>query len=96
MITRATLAQHRDAILELARRHGATNVRVIGSVARDEAGSDSDLDLLVRFEPERTLFDHGALIMDLQDLLRAKVDVISEKGIRPRWRESILREATPL
>ena len=96
MITRETLAEHRDAILELARRHGAMDVRVVGSVARDEAGNGSDLDLLVRFEPDRSLFDHGSLIMDLQDLLGTKVDVLSEKGIRPRWRESIMQEAVPL
>lgn len=96
MITRETLAEHREAILELARRHGGTDVRVIGSVARGDASGESDLDLLVRFEPGRTLFDHGELIMDLQDLLGTKVDVISEKGIRPRWRESIMEEAAAL
>ena len=96
MITRETIRQHRDAILALARQYGAHDVRIFGSVARGDATATSDLDLLVRFDPGRSLFDHGGLLMDLQDLLGLKVDVIDEEGMRPRFRQHVMREAVAL
>ena len=96
MITRRELLDRREAILEIARRHGAHDVRVIGSVARGDAGEVSDVDLIVHFDPDRTLFDHGELIMDLQDLLGVEVDVISEAGMRDRFRNHVLKEAIAL
>lgn len=96
MITKQTLRERRDAILEIARRYGAHDVRVFGSVARGDAGENSDLDLIVRFEPGRTLFDHGGLIMDLQELLGEKVDVISEGGMRERFRIHVMKDLVPL
>ena len=96
MITQRQLLDRREAILDVARRHGAHDVRVIGSVARGDAGEVSDVDLIVRFDPDRTLFDHGELIMDLQDLLRVEVDVISEAGMRDRFRNHVMKEAIAL
>ena len=96
MISKQDLLRRREAILDTARRHGACDVRVIGSVARGAAGATSDLDLVVRFDPDRTLFDHGELIMDLQDLLQVKVDVISEAGMRDRFRDYAMKEAFAL
>lgn len=89
-------ADKREEILLIAARHGARNVRIFGSVARDEAGRDSDVDVLVDLEPGRSLFDLGGLLMELQDLLGCRVDVVTEKGLRPRIRERVLREALPL
>jgi len=86
----------REEILHLAARHGARNVRIFGSVARGEARPDSDVDVLVDLEPGRSLFDLGGLLMDLQDLLGCRVDVVTEQGLRPRIRERVLREAVPL
>ena len=86
----------RQEILRLAARHGAHNVRIFGSVARGEARPDSDVDVLVDLEPGRSLFDLGGLLMDLQDLLGCRVDVVTEQGLRPRIRERVLREAVPL
>jgi predicted nucleotidyltransferase len=96
MITREIVNRHREAIIEIAKRYGAHDIRIFGSVARDEANKSSDLDLIVRFEPGRSLFDHGGLIMDLRDLLGVKVDVISEGGMRPRFRRHVMKEAVPL
>ena len=93
MITREDILNRREAILEIARRHGGHDVRIFGSVARADAGEFSDLDLIVRFDPEATLFDHGALIMDLRDLLRVEVNVISEGGMRDRFRHHVMKEA---
>lgn len=86
----------REAVLRVAARHGARNVRVFGSVARGEDRSDSDLDLLVDLDPGRSVFDLGGLLIELQELLDCPVDVITERGLRPRLREQVLREAMPL
>ena len=97
MLTLNTLrAERRDAILELARRHGAHSLRVFGSVARGEANEDSDLDLLVGWDPGRSLMDHAGLVVDLQELLGVKVHVGTEKSLHWHVRDRILREATPL
>ena len=86
----------REEVLRIARHHGARNVRVFGSVARGEATPDSDVDFLVDMEPGRSLFDLGGLLMDLQELLGRRVDVVTERGLRARVRERVLREARPL
>ena len=71
-------------------------MRVFGSVARGEADETSDIDFLVRMNPGRSVFDVGGLLMDLQDLLGRRVDVVTERGLRPRMRERVLREAIPV
>ena len=76
------LAQHRGAILELAKQHKATDVRVFGSVARGEDVTGSDIDLLVRFRPDADVFDLADLVSSLQDLTGLHVDVVSEAGLR--------------
>ncbi len=90
------LRQRRNEILKLASQHGARNVRVFGSAARGEADGDSDIDFLVELEPDRTLFDLGALLMDLQDLLGRKVDVVTDDSIYWLLRRRILKEAVSL
>ena len=88
--------ENRSKVLRIATRHGARNVRMIGSVARGESTPDSDLDLLVELEEGRSLLDHAALILELESLLACKVDVATEKGLRPRVRDRVLEEAVPL
>ncbi len=88
-------SSHRPAILRIARKHGAHNVRIIGSVSRKEADADSDIDFLVDMEPRRSLLNLGGLLMVLQELLPCKVDVVTEKGLRERIRNSVLKEAIP-
>ena len=90
------LKGQRQAILELAARHGARNVRVFGSVARGDAGPASDVDFLIELEPGRSLLDHAALLLDIQALLGREVDVVTERGLKPRIRERVLREAVAL
>jgi predicted nucleotidyltransferase len=90
------LKEKRQEIIQLAARHGATNVRIFGSVARGEADAASDLDVLVDLEPGRSLLDLGGLLMDLQQLLGREVDVVTAKGLRARIRERVLSEAVPL
>ena len=90
------LQDKREDILRIAAKRGAYNVRVFGSVARGEADSKSDIDILVDMEPGRNLFDLGGLLMDLQDLLGHDVDVVTERGLRERIRERVLKEAIAL
>lgn len=90
------LAEKRADILAAAARYGATRVRVFGSVARGEDGPDSDVDFLVTMEDGRSLLDMIGFALDVEELLGRKVDVLSEGGIHPRIRGSVLSEARPL
>lgn len=92
----ALTQQQREELLRLAAKHGAYNVRLFGSVARDEADLASDVDILVDLEPGRSLLDLGGFLMEAQELLRCRVDVVTESGLRPRIRERVLAEAVPL
>ncbi|MFQ6025955.1 MAG: nucleotidyltransferase family protein [Dehalococcoidia bacterium] len=81
---------------ECCSQHGASNLRVFGSVARGEATEESDIDLLVEMEAGRSLLDRAALVVDLEQLLGCKVDVATEKVLKPSIRERVLRDAVPL
>ena len=87
------LKEKREEILRIAAKHGARNMRVFGSVARAEADEKSDIDFLVEMEPGRTLLDMGGLLMDLRELLGRDVDVVTERGLKERIRDRVLREA---
>jgi predicted nucleotidyltransferase len=88
--------RRRAEILRLAARYGASNLRVFGSVARGDASSVSDVDLLVEFEPGRSLLDLVGLELDLQDLLGLHVDVATVASLKDRIRPRVLAEAVPL
>ena len=92
----AELQQRRDAVLRIARQHGGRSVRVFGSVARGDARSDSDVDLLIEMEPGSSLFDQAAMLAELRELLGRDVDVVTPEGLRPRIRDRVLREAVSL
>ncbi len=87
------VSSKRNEIVMIGRRHGATNIRVFGSIVRGEAENHSDMDFLVDMEHGRSLLDLGGLLMDLQKLFGRPVDVVTEKGLKPRIRERVLREA---
>lgn len=96
MEIREFIQEKRHDILQMAAEHGARNVRIFGSVARGDAGAESDVDILVKMDQGRSLLDLSALVMDLRDLLGRKVDVVSEDGLYWLLRRRILREAKPL
>ncbi len=92
----AVIVQHRAEILAIAQRYGIRDVRVFGSMARGDAGDDSDVDLLVSLPPEKTGLALGGLLMDVQNLVHRRVDVVTEKGLHPLMRDRVLQEAQPL
>jgi predicted nucleotidyltransferase len=89
-------AAWREEILRLAASYGARNVRVFGSVARGEGGPSSDVDFLVDLDPDHSLMDLGGLLMDLREMLRADVDIATERMLKPDIRERALRDAVSL
>jgi uncharacterized protein len=93
MITRQALTEKRGEILRLAEARGTYDIRVFGSVARQENTSSSDIDFLVKLRPGCSLFDLGGLVMDLQDLLGCEVDVVTDDALKPRIRSRVLAEA---
>jgi uncharacterized protein len=90
------ISPQRDVIRRIAAKHGAFNVRVFGSVARGEAGPDSDVDLLIDAGPVTSPWFPGGLVADLEAVLGRRVDVVTERGLVPALRSRVLREAVPL
>jgi hypothetical protein len=90
------LRAQRDAILKLAEKHRAYNVRVFGSVARGEATPDSDVDFLVSVKPKTSIFELVGLWLDLQDLLGREVNLSTDEGLRDYMKSNVLRDAVSL
>ncbi|HKI66921.1 MAG TPA: nucleotidyltransferase family protein [Solirubrobacterales bacterium] len=90
------LTEIREDVRRIAAAHGATNVRVFGSVGRGEQSASSDLDLLVDMAEGRTLFDLIALSNDLAERLGVKVDVVTEASLSPHLRDHVLDGAVAL
>jgi predicted nucleotidyltransferase len=87
------LEQHREAIRLLVSRFRAANPRVFGSASRGQDIDGSDLDLLVDPMPGATLFDLGALQVELEELLGVPVDLLTPGDLSARIRERVLEEA---
>ncbi len=90
------LREKRDDILQIAAKHGASNVRVFGSVARGEAGPDSDIDFLMDVGPVHSPWFPGGLIVDLENLLGRRVDIAEPETLHWFIRDQVLSEARPL
>jgi len=86
----------RHAILQIAARYGATNVRIFGSTARGEATPNSDVDILVDLNRAWSLWDRIGLKQDLEDLLGQPVDIAVAADLREVIRESVLEDAITL
>ncbi len=96
MSTIDQLRQHIIQIRQIAARHGATNLRVFGSIARGEDDKSSDLDLLVDTLPQTSAWFPAGLVLELEALLGRKIDVVTTKGLHPLIRDRVLREALVL
>ena len=87
---------HRAELLALARRRGVTAVRVFGSMSRADGDDHSDVDLLVTLSPGTSALALGGLLLDAQDLLGRRVDVVTEASLHPALRERVMASALPL
>jgi uncharacterized protein len=92
----ALIETHRSELLALARRRGVTAVRVFGSMSRGDGSDSSDVDLLVTLSPGTSGLALGGLLLDAQELLGRRVDVVTEASLHPALRERVLASAIPL
>ena len=90
------LQEKRQEILRIAARHGAHNVRIFGSVVRGEARPDGDVDFLVEVGPEHSAWFPAGLVLDLEELLGFKVDVVTEQSLHWYIHDRVLEEAVTL
>jgi excisionase family DNA binding protein len=91
-----SLQSKREEILNIAKKHGAERVRIIGSYARGEMSEESDIDILVEMDEGRSLLDLVSFTEDLEEFLGRKVHVLTEGGISPHLKDKIYGEAVPL
>ena len=96
MTVEQLLHTKREEIQRIAAKHGVHNLRVFGSVARREAQAESDIDLLVDVGPTTSSWFPAGLILDLEDLLARRVEIVSERALNPDIRDRVLQEAVPL
>ena len=96
MLKKEDILKRREEIIAVAKRYGASELRLFGSVARGDATEGSDVDFVARFEPGRSLFDQGGMLMDLRQLLGVNVDVVSDGALTGRFGEIVRREAVSL
>ena len=94
--TTIAVADIREKILPVLRRHGVTRAGLFGSVARGEATPESDVDILVELDAEASLLDFIGVKLDLEDVLEQRVDLVQYDAIKPRLRDRILSEEVPL
>jgi len=90
------IQKNREKIKQLARQRGISNVRLFGSMCRDEATFDSDVDLLVDIDAGRSGLELGGFLMDVSEMLGRKVDVVTERALHPKLRNKVLSEAVSL
>jgi len=90
------LQQKRNEILTIAAKHGAQDVRVFGSAVRGEDRPDSDIDLLVRRDAKTSRWFPAGLVLELEKLLGRRIEVVTDNGLNPYLRDSVLKEAIPL
>jgi uncharacterized protein len=90
------LQQRREDIRRIAAKHGAYNIRVFGSVVRGEARADSDIDLLIEKGPTTSSWFPAGLVLELEEMLGQRVEIVTEKALSPYLRDRVLREAVPL
>jgi predicted nucleotidyltransferase len=97
MMTPLELLQHRrDDIRLIAAKHGAYNIRVFGSVVRGEAKPESDIDFLIDKGPTTSSWFPAGLVLELEELLGRRIEIVTEKALLPYLRDRVLREAVPL
>jgi hypothetical protein len=90
------LPLHRETIRQLVAEAGMTNPRVFGSVVRGEDEDGSDLDILVDPAPKTSLLDVAGLQIRIEKVLGIRIDLLTPKGLPPKFRDKVLNEAQPV
>jgi uncharacterized protein len=93
---RTARAAYKAPVLKVAKKYGASRVKIFGSYARNTQTKKSDIDILVHLPKKSTLLDISGMKQDLEKVLKRKVDLVTYKGIKPSLRSRILREAKSL
>lgn len=97
MSLRKLVQEKREEIICIAAKNGAYNLRLFGSVARDEEKETSDIDFLIDYDLEKiTAWFPGGLIRDLETLLNRKVDVVTTNSLHYLIRDKVFSEAIAL
>ena len=96
MTIKQLLYERRTDIQKVAAKHGAFNLRVFGSVVREEEAEDSDIDFLVNTGQKTSPWFPGGLILKLEEMLGRPIEIVTEKGLNPLIRNQVLKEAIPL
>ena len=96
MTTLNLIREKREEIRRIASRHGVTSIRVFGSVARGEATAESDVDFLVEVGPTTSSWLPAGLILDLEELLGRRVEVVTDRALNAELRDRVLQEAVPV
>jgi hypothetical protein len=87
-----TIPEIKDKILPVLKRYGIKKASLFGSVVRDEQTERSDIDLLVELPETASLLELASLKLDLEEILRRKVDVLTFDSLHPLLKDKILRE----
>lgn len=90
------LKKYKSQIIELAEANKTVNIRVFGSVSREQANEDSDIDFVIDVGEGQNLIDFIRLKQELEDLLGHEVDLAPSTELREGMRESILKDAIPI
>jgi uncharacterized protein len=96
MTVRDDLYRQRETVLAIAARHGASNLRLFGSVSRGEERPDSDVDLLIDLAEDRGFDDYLAIVDELEALLGRRVDLIIERSLSPHFRPFVEADVRPV
>jgi predicted nucleotidyltransferase len=96
MAVRDDLRRRRDAVLAIAARHGVSQIRVFGSVARGEERPDSDIDLLIDLDDDRGFADYLAFAEEIETLFGRRVEIVLNRSLSRHFRPYIEAEAQAL
>ena len=96
MTVEESVKTKRDEIRRIAKQHGASNIRLFGSVSRGESKPESDIDFLIDVTSETSAWFPVGLIQDLETLLGKRVEIVTERALNKDLREKVLREAVPV
>ncbi|USB33382.1 nucleotidyltransferase family protein [Paenibacillus sp. YPG26] len=96
MSIHSLIESNHNTILNIAKSNGAKKISLFGSAARGEDHAESDIDFLIEFEENRSLFDLIRLKNQLEDLLNKPVDIVTENSVHWKMKDHILSEAIQL